>query len=181
MTRRTAPLLGLVSCVAALAIVLLAPRSARADTGTVGLSVGALVIDSQSSTEIMPTLRAEASLRLAGPLYGGAFLQATGESLPLSNAHVAGGLFATLRFDLPGVGLKLFASGEAGRIAIPSQSQGSVDAWSASAVGGIDLPMLDGKLWLDVRAGHTWLFARSSPTVGAGAWTASVGVTVPLD
>lgn len=177
--RRTVGLVGWLGLAGALAIV--APASARADSGAVGLQVGALAVRGDGSTELLPTLRADASLRLAGPLYGGAFLQGTGQSLPLANAQVAGGLFATVRFDLPGVGLKLFASAEAGRMSLPSVAQGSVGAWTASAVGGLDLPVLDGKLWLDLRAGHTWFFDQSSPTFGSGAWTVAVGVAVPLD
>ena len=180
MTRCTTRLVG---CVGLLGLCLagVAPSVARADTGTVGLQVGALAVTRDGATDLLPTLRAEAGLRLAGPLYGGAFLQGTAQALPFSNAEVAGGLFATLRFDLPGVGLKLFASGEAGRISLPSDTQGSAGAWSASAVGGVDVPILDGKLWLDFRGAHTWLFDLSSPSIGPRAWSFSAGVSIPLD
>lgn len=180
MTRSTVGFLGWLVLVG-LSAAASAPSAARADTGTVGLSAGALVVDVDGASELLPTVRAEASLRLAGPLYGGAFLQGTGQAFLLQNAQAAGGLFATLRFDIPGVGLKLFASGEAGRIALPSVAQGSVGAWSASAVGGLDLPVLHGKLWLDLRAAHTWLFDLSSPAIGARAWSVSAGVALPLE
>jgi len=155
-----------------------AGASAQDGSGTVGIHVGALVVSESGATHIRPTLRAEASLRLAGPLYGGAYLQGTGAALPLANAQVAGGLAATLRFDVSVV--KLFATAEAGRISLPSESQGSIGAWSAGGVAGVDVPMLDGKLWLDLRLGHTWLFGADSPVLGTSAWSGGAGLTVPL-
>lgn len=157
------------------------PTVAHADSGTVGLNVGATALEQAGETTLHPTFRLDVGFRVSGPFVLGAFLTGSAASLPFDGPAMGGGLTASLRPDEPLFGWFVpSAEVAAARLQLPSLTQGRVDAWSTAVGAGLGTEIADG-FTLEGRVQHFWyLGLRADADVGSTGWTATLGLAIDL-
>lgn len=180
MLRPSSTLFASLTLAAAVGAALLtSPSTARADT-TLGFALGGVALERDGATSLHPTLHAQLTLELLGPLEVGGFVAGVGEELPLSHVSLAGGLVLLLRAQRPVLGLVPHLEASVARLQLPSEAQGRVDGWSTAVGVGVGVPLDDG-LRLEVRFTHSWFHGLpEAADVGDTAWTGTAGLSVDL-
>ncbi|MGE0789834.1 MAG: hypothetical protein AB7S26_29445 [Sandaracinaceae bacterium] len=171
------------SVLVALAFVAaLSPSMALAeggDLGHVGLTAGALTLDRQGQTDILPQARTEVAFRLWGPFELGGYLQVSALGFPAEMASFGGAVFFQLRPDTNFFGFVPHAEIAGLRVTLPTSSE-RYDAWGLSVGGGLGYEVGAGFV-LELRVHHQWYFDLPEASgIGTDGWTFSGGFAYRL-
>lgn len=162
-----------------LALTSLAPATALADIGHVGLVGGVMTVEEANETQVRPRIRTEIAFRLWGPFELGGYVQVGALGLPAELASFGGGVLFQLRPDTNFFGFVPHAEVAGSRITLPA-SEGRVDTWAVSVGGGLGYEVGAGFV-LEARVNHQWYFDQPDESaVGTDGWTFSGGFTYRL-
>lgn len=155
--------------------------AAFAQDASIGAGLGATALSESGSTHWRPTLRLDATLGLVGPLDAGAYLQVVGSELPLGSPGLGAGLFLAVRPSVPFLGsVRPIMEASIGRHALPTDSQGTSDAWAAALGGGLAVE-LNPVVQLEARVHHSWLLGLDAASgLDESAWTVTAGLRIGL-
>lgn len=158
-----------------------ATSAAFAQDASIGFGLGATTLTENGSTHWRPTLRLDATLGLVGPLEGGAYLQVVGSELPLGSPGLGAGLFAVVRPSIPFLGaVRPIFEASVGRHALPTDSQGTSDAWAAALGVGLGLELTPA-VQLEGRVHHSWLLGLDEASgLDESSWDLTVGLRIGL-
>lgn len=158
-----------------------ATSAALAQDASIGAGLGATALSDEGETVWRPTLRLDATLGLVGPLEGGAYLQVVGSELPLANPGLGAGLFVAVRPSIPFLGaVRPIGEASIGRHALPSESQGTSDAWAAALGVGLGIEV-NPVVQLEGRVHHAWLLGLEEGSgLDESAWTVTAGLRIGL-
>lgn len=167
-----------------LALALLAASSfdnprAAADTGTLGVQVGAVQLQGTEGESWRPTLRSDFAFDLSGSyLQAGGWMLVTAEAFPLKHPALGGGVLVALRPQF--ACLRPVVEAAAGRVQLPTSQRDQVSAWSVSLTGGLGVEVSD-DFFLEARLAHTWLYdLPAESAVRDRTWTVTGGIGVDL-
>ena len=174
------PICRSLALLAAVVATLSAADTARAETGTFGLSVGAIELEESGDATWHPTLRLELAFRAVGPLSLGAFVDGVAGDAPFGRPAFGAGALAQIRPEAPVLGIVPHLEASVARLQLPSERQGRADAWSASVGGGIGVEVDDGAV-LEGRVRRTWYYGIDDRmSLGEDSWTVSLGAVFTL-
>lgn len=165
---------------AALVLAFLALSTpALADTGEAGVQVGVMRLDGPEGARFEPTLRTDFAFTLVGPLHAGAYVQAVGVTLPLTEVALGGGVEVSLRPQLGWFRPSLEVAG--GRQRLPSATQDGERsrAWSTSVALGLGIAPTD-RLIVEARLTHLWWHQLHGGALDDRAWLGTVGIGVRI-
>ena len=126
--------------------------SASADLGAVSVMYGGTVSRVDGDREWQPSLWFDLTWAAIGPLHPGGYVHLLGESFPLDNPGVGGGLTIQLRFDIKKLRLNgAFNTGYLNNVAVREEREG---AWNISAFGGLGYAFLS---WMAFEVRFRWM------------------------
>jgi hypothetical protein len=153
--------------------------TARADTGTLGLTVGGIALEEAGDTTWHPTLRVDLAFNLVGPLEVGGYLTGTATELLFADPAFGGGLLVAVRPTLPILNLTLHLEGTAGREQLPA-GMGFATVWATGLGMGLATELVP-NVSLELRVNRTFYHGiHQSIPLDDGAWALRAGLGVAL-
>mgnify|MGYP001607954783 CR=1 FL=1 len=161
------------------ALILCCAAPASADTGHVGVLLGAMSVDQADQTEWRPHARVEVGIRIWGPFEVGGYAQMGTLGFPAEMPSFGGGMFLELRPDVALFGFVPHLEVAGSRVTLPT-ANARVDAWEVHVGGGIGYELGVG-IVLEARVLHHWyLDLPADGNVGVDGWTITSGLTYRL-